>query len=236
VLFSLLALGFVLGIRHALEADHVAAVATLATRASSPRVTARLAAMWGAGHAATLFVVAGSVVLLGAAIPDGLARVLEGAAGALLIVLGMDVLRRLRRQHVHFHVHQHGGGVRHLHAHAHAVQAGDAHHAAPHEHEHAPLVFWRALLVGGVHGMAGSAALVVLSLQSVSSPLGALGYVAVFGLGSVLGMVLFSMAIALPFRLRARRLEGAWRSLQAALGAASIALGAWVVLRAGLGH
>jgi hypothetical protein len=84
--------------------------------------------------------------------------------------------------------------------------------------------------------MAGSAALVVLSLQAVSSPATALGYVAVFGLGSVAGMVLFSIVIALPLRLRARQLEGAWRGLQAALGAASIGIGAWVVLRSGLGH
>jgi ABC-type nickel/cobalt efflux system permease component RcnA len=234
VFLSLLALGFALGVRHALEADHVAAVATLATRSSSPRATARLAALWGAGHAAALFVVAGSVVLLGATIPAWLARALETAAGALLIALGADVLRRLRTRHVHFHVHRHEGGVRHLHAHAHAGE--EAHDPARHDHEHSRLPFWRALVVGSVHGMAGSAALVVLSLQAVSSPATALGYVAVFGLGSVAGMVLFSIVIALPLRLRARQLEGAWRGLQAALGAASIGIGAWVVLRSGLGH
>ena len=236
MLASLLALGFVLGVRHALEADHVAAVATLATRSSSARATARLAALWGAGHAATLFLVAGSVVLLGATIPDTLARVLEAAAGVLLVVLGADVLRRLRQQRVHFHVHRHDGGVRHLHAHAHDQPAPAPHEAAAHDHGHPPLLFWRALLVGSVHGMAGSAALVMLSVQAVPSPASALGYVAVFGLGSVLGMVLFSVAIALPFRLRPRALEGAWRGLQAALGAASIGIGAWVVLRTALGH
>lgn len=232
---SLLALGFVMGVRHALEADHVAAVATLATRSSSPRATARLAAMWGAGHALTLLVVAGSVVVLGATIPDGLARVLEAAAGALLVVLGADVLRRLWQQRVHFHVHRHQGGVRHLHAHAHS-DVPQAHDATAHEHAHSPLLFWRALVVGSVHGMAGSAALVMLSLQAVSSPASALGYVALFGLGSVLGMVLFSVAIALPFRLRARQVDGAWRGLQAALGAASIAIGAWVIVKTALGH
>jgi ABC-type nickel/cobalt efflux system permease component RcnA len=236
VLASLLALGFLLGVRHALEADHVAAVATLATRTSSARATARLAALWGAGRALTLFLVAGSVVLLGATIPDPLARGLEAAAGALLVALGVDVLRRLWQQRVHFHVHRHDGGVRHLHAHAHDQPAQAPHDAAAHDHGHPPLLFWRALLVGSVHGMAGSAALVMLSVQAVPSPASALGYVAVFGLGSVLGMVLFSMAIALPFRLRPRSLEGAWRSLQAALGAASIAIGAWVILRTALGH
>ena len=111
MLLSLLALGFLLGVRHALEADHVAAVATLATRSSSAGQTARLAAAWGAGHALMLLLVGGLVVALGLSLPEGVARAFEAAAGVLLVALGLDVLRRLRRQHVHFHVHRHDGGV-----------------------------------------------------------------------------------------------------------------------------
>jgi cytochrome c biogenesis protein CcdA len=235
VLISLVTLGFLMGVRHALEADHVAAVASLATRASSPRETARLAALWGAGHAATLLLVGGLVVWLGGAVPGSVARVLEAAAGVLLVVLGADVLRRLRRRRVHFHAHRHEGGVQHLHAHAHAGEPAAAHDPARHRHEHHGGLFCRALLVGSVHGMAGSAALVVLSLQAVSSTAGAVAYMAVFGAGAVAGMVLFSLAIALPLGLRVGRLEAASRGLEAALGAASVAIGAWTVVRSGLG-
>jgi cytochrome c biogenesis protein CcdA len=234
-LISLLTLGFLMGVRHALEADHVAAVASLATRASSPRETARLAALWGAGHAATLLLVGGAVVWLGAAVPDGVARVLEAAAGALLVFLGVDVLRRLRRRRVHFHVHRHEGGVNHLHAHAHAGEPAAEHDPARHRHEHPRGLFLRALVVGSVHGLAGSAALVVLSLQAVSSAAAAVAYIALFGLGAVAGMVLFSLAIALPLGLRVGRLETASRALEAALGVASVVIGAWTFVRSGFG-
>ncbi len=235
MLISLLTLGFLMGVRHALEADHVAAVASLATRASSARESARLAALWGAGHAATLLLVGGLVVWLGATVPDGVARVLEAAAGALLVFLGVDVLRRVRRRQVHFHVHRHEGGVHHLHAHAHAGEPAAEHDPARHRHEHPRGLLLRALLVGSVHGMAGSAALVVLSLQAVSSTAGAVAYIALFGAGAVAGMVLFSLAIALPLGLRVRRLEYASRGLEAALGAASVLIGAWIFVRSGLG-
>ena len=94
----------------------------------------------------------------------------------------------------------------------------------------------RALLVGSVHGVAGSAALVVLSLQSVSSPGRALAYIVVFGAGAVAGMVLFSLAVALPLRVPSRHLERASRHLEAALGAASVVIGAWIVVKSGLGY
>lgn len=228
-------LGLLTGVRHALEADHVAAVASLATRASSVRQTAWLAAIWGAGHATTLLLVGGLVVALGAALPHGLALAFEIAAGLLLVYLGVDVLRRIRRPGVHFHVHRHDDGVRHVHAHSHAG-AAEPHDPARHEHAHATGLLVRAGLMGSLHGMAGSAALVVLSLQAVSSPARALAYMAVFAAGSIAGMVLFSLAIALPVRRHARHLQRASRGFEAALGAASVVIGAWVAVRAGLAY
>jgi cytochrome c biogenesis protein CcdA len=145
------------------------------------------------------------------------------------------VLLRLRRRRVHFHLHRHDAGVHHLHAHAHAGDPAQEHDPARHEHEHPSGLLLRALLVGSVHGMAGSAALVVLSLQAVSSTGAALAYMALFGVGAVTGMVLFSVAIALPLRLRSRHLEKASRGLEAALGAASVMIGLWVVVRSALG-
>ena len=235
MLGPLLVIGLLTGVRHALEADHIAAVASLATRASSMRQTAWLAGIWGAGHATTLMLAGGLVVALGAALPHGLVRAFEVGAGLLLVYLGVDVLRRFRRQHVHFHVHRHDGGIRHVHAHSHAGAAAP-HDPARHEHAHSTALLIRAGLIGSVHGMAGSAALVVLSLQAVSSPGRALAYMGVFAAGSIAGMVLFSLAIALPMRLQGRHLERASRGFEAALGAASVGIGAWVAVRAGLGY
>jgi hypothetical protein len=234
MLGPLLVIALLTGMRHALEADHVAAVASLATRSPSVRQTAWLAAVWGAGHTASLMLVGGLVVALGAALPHGLARVFEAAAGLLVAYLGVDVLLRVRRQRIHFHVHRHDGGLRHVHAHSHAG-AREPHDPERHQHAHPRGLLLRAGVMGGVHGMAGSAALVILSLQSVSSPARALAFMAVFAAGSIAGMVLFSLAIALPVRLQGRHIGRASRALEAALGAASVVIGASVAIRAGLG-
>jgi cytochrome c biogenesis protein CcdA len=236
MLASLLTLGFLLGVRHALEADHVAAVASLATRASSPRQTARLAALWGVGHSATLLLVGGLVVVLGVVLPEGVARFFEAVAGVLLALLGLDVLRRLRRRRVHFHVHRHADGIPHLHAHTHAGEPAESHDPTRHQHDHPRGLLVRALLVGSVHGMAGSAALVLVSLQAVSSPGRAVAYMAVFAMGAVAGMVLFSLVIAMPLRLRGWHLERASRTLETALGAASVLIGTWIAVKAAVGY
>jgi cytochrome c biogenesis protein CcdA len=233
MLGPLLLLGFFTGVRHALEADHVAAGASRSTRSSSARHTAWRAAAWGAGHATTLILVGALTFALGLALPPGVARAFEAAAGLLLVFLGVDVLRRVRRQRVHFHVHRHADGVRHLHAHAHGG-APEAHDPARHDHAHARGLMVRAGVVGSLHGMAGSAALVVLSLQAVSSPRHALLYMAVFAAGSIAGMVLFSLAISLPVRWQARHFERASRVLEVALGAASVVIGISMAAAAGL--
>src|SRR6188474_1690343 len=165
---SILVVGLLLGMQHATEADHLAAVATLTTRQNSLARVLRQGIAWGIGHTLTLMLFAGAVLALGQVISPGLEKGLETAVGLMLIVLGADVLRRLWRDRVHFHVHTHAPQPPHVHAHSHR---GDGAHAdSAHRHEHAtrewPL---RALAIGMVHGLAGSAALVVLSLQAVPS-------------------------------------------------------------------
>jgi cytochrome c biogenesis protein CcdA len=208
--------------KHALEADHVAAVATLATRSASVSERVKLASMWGAGHAGTLFLLGGTVLALGLSLPAHLTRVFEGLVGVMLIALGLDVLRRLRHRGVHFHRHHHGDGREHFHAHAHDASRG-------HDHTHGLLP--RALLVGSLHGLAGTAALVVLSLQLTQSTVQALLYLATFGLGSVAGMAALSLAISLPVRMTSARLGPAWRMVEGALGVLAIALGCWMAWR-----
>jgi ABC-type nickel/cobalt efflux system permease component RcnA len=145
-------------------------------------------------------------------------------------VLGADVLRRWRRKRIHLHVHRHDDGRHHLHLHAHEEEA--AHDPAHHRHEHVRGLLPRALVVGSVHGMAGTAGLTLLSLQALHSLGWALVYLALFGLGSILGMVLFSLLISLPLRMSARYLDWASGGLEAALGAVTVALGCWVALQA----
>jgi cytochrome c biogenesis protein CcdA len=232
-LASILALGFVLGMRHATDADHLAAVATLATRHRSLAHTVRQGIAWGTGHTLTLMLCGGAVLALGVVVPARAAQALELAVGVMLVVLGAETLYRLRRERVHFHVHRHRDGTAHFHAHSHRDDAAP-HDPARHHHRHLRAFPGRALFVGMVHGMAGSAALVLLSLETLRSPARAFAYIAIFGLGSMLGMALLSAAIAVPLRLTSRRLSRAHDGLSAAIGMATVILGGYIVYRIGI--
>lgn len=227
---SILLFGFLIGMKHALEADHVAAVASLATRQRRPRDIVRAGAAWGLGHAATLAAVGTVVLLLDTVVPQRLAAGLEFAVGVMLVLLGGDVLRRLWRERVHFHLHRHSDGRVHLHAHSHAGQEGHEHH----DHAHAAALPLRALVVGLVHGMAGSAALVLLTLTTVGSVAEGLAYMALFGVGSVAGMALLSASIALPLHYSARHLTRLHNGLMAVVGVGTVALGAVLVYDIGV--
>jgi len=222
---SVLFLGLLLGIRHATEADHLAAVASLATRSRGLRGTVSQGVAWGLGHTLTLLAVGGACLLVRATIPPRVAAMLEGAVGLMLLYLGADVLLRWRRRRLHVHVHRHADGTVHLHVHGHAP--GEA-HGEPHEHPHA---HGRALLVGLVHGLAGSAALLLVTLSTLSSAWLGLAYIAVFGAGSILGMAALSAVIALPLRSGSagRMLSGWHDGLEAAIGLSTLAIGAWVL-------
>ena len=220
-MFGILGLGFLLGMQHALEADHIAAVFSIAARRSDIGDIVKHGLTWGLGHTLTLFVFAGAA--LGRAIPEQLARPIETAVGIMLVGLGAHVLWRLWRDRVHFHKHGHGDGTVHIHAHRHAGETV-AHVSASHAHVHR--FRWRTLLVGLMHGMAGSAALLVLAISQASSPAAGLGYVALFGIGSMAGMGALSTVIAVPLAVSARWLTSANSGLQGAVGVTTIAIGA----------
>lgn len=226
---AVMLLGFLLGVRHALEVDHLTTVATLATRGARLWDTVRIAASWGAGHAASLLAIGCLLVLFGAVVAEPVARTFEALVGITLVVLGFDVLLRIRRQRLHFHFHAHDDGERHVHLHGHETEI----HPDPgrHEHPHPRSMLLRPLAVGTFHGLAGSGALVVFSLEEAGSPPRALAYLAMFALGSLLGMVAISIAFALPFRFSPRWLGRSASGFQAALGIASIVLGSWITLR-----
>ena len=226
-MFGILGLGFLLGMQHALEADHIAAVSSIAARRSHVGDIVKHGLTWGLGHTLTLFVFAGAAILLGQAIPQSLSRPIEGAVGIMLVGLGAHVLWRLWRDRVHFHQHGHGDGTVHFHAHSHAGETA-AHARDAHAHDHG--FRWRTLLVGLMHGMAGSAALLLLTVSQASSPAVGLGYVALFGIGSMIGMGALSTVIAVPLAISARWLTWANRGLQGAVGLATIAIGIMTVV------
>jgi len=224
MLLSLLFIGFLLGMRHALEADHVAAVASLATRSSSIRQTALQGAFWGVGHTLTLFLFGSAVLMMDTMMSELLADFLEFAVGIMLIALGCDVLWRLYRERIHFHVHRHND-IRHFHAHSHAGEG--SHRESRHQHKHRQ--HGRALFVGLMHGMAGSAALIVLTLQTVQSTATGLLYILLFGIGSIVGMALLSTIIAIPMHYSSQRLTWLYNGLHGLVGVLTIGIGSMTV-------
>jgi high-affinity nickel permease len=221
-MFAILGLGFLLGMQHALEADHIAAVSSIAARRTDVGDIVKHGLTWGLGHTLTLFAFAGAAILLGHAIPEHLAQPIETAVGIMLIGLGAHVLWRLWRDRVHFHSHGHGDGTVHIHAHSHLNETVP-HARAAHEHGHG--FRWRTLLVGLMHGMAGSAALLLLTVSQASSAAVGLGYIALFGIGSMIGMGALSTVIAVPLAVSARWLTWANSGLQGAVGIVTIAIG-----------
>jgi ABC-type nickel/cobalt efflux system permease component RcnA len=171
--------------------------------------------------------VAGGAFMLGKTIDAQLEGMLETGVGAMLMLLGATVLFRLWRDRVHFHMHRHADGVMHFHAHSHTP--GEAHDASAHAHAHPKGLPYRTLLVGMVHGMAGSAALLVLTASSVVEPALALVYIALFGFGSVVGMALLSAVIAVPISYAAKSLTWGYRVIQVGTGVGTFVLGGLIV-------
>ncbi len=225
-MFGILGLGFLLGMQHALEADHIAAVSSLAARRANVADIVQHGLTWGLGHTLTLFVFAGVAILLGHAIPEHIARPLETAVGIMLVGLGAHVLWRLWRDRVHFHQHTHGDGTTHLHVHSHANETV-GHERSPHMHEHG--FRWRSLLVGLMHGMAGSAALLVLAVSQAANPVHGLLYVLLFGVGSMIGMGALSTVIAVPLTVSAQWLTWTNRGLQGAVGVVTVGIGVMTI-------
>lgn len=161
-MLSILTLGFLMGMQHALEADHLAAVSSIASEEKCAHRIVRHGVAWGIGHSITLLGFAGAAILLRGSISDWLVTGLEFVVGVMLVLLGSRVIYRLTRDKVHIHVHRHADGAVHLHAHSHRGERTSG-HPEFHEHEHKdgfPLV---TLCVGLTHGMAGSAALLILA-------------------------------------------------------------------------
>ncbi len=228
-MLSLLFLGFIVGMRHALEADHFAAVSALASKGLNTRQAIRHGVAWGLGHTITLFLFGVSVLLVDQLIPAKLAETLELAVGGMLILLGIDVLWRASKNRIHYHLHKHDNKNSHFHAHSHA---GEGEHAkSEHSHKHDNDFPIRALFIGLIHGMAGSAALILFTTNSVPSIGLGLAYIALFGIGSIVGMALLSMIISIPIHASSKRLTWLHNGLQLSIGIFTLGIGASIVVR-----
>lgn len=248
---ALMVLGFFLGMRHATDPDHVIAVTTIVARQESRAGAATIGAAWGLGHTLTILVVGGGMILFGWVIPPRIGLSMEFSVGVMLILLGImnlsgvlrgiGVSRSIRGEdHQHTHPHSHGDYV-HTHAHAHDPEAH------PHKPERTPLSWLdshlgkvnayqlaRPLVVGIVHGLAGSAAVALLVLATVRNPVWGFWYLLVFGLGTIVGMMLMTAVIVVPFTRTGHRFALLGGRLRIASGVISLAFGLFVAYRIGL--
>ncbi len=223
-----LGLGFFLGLKHATEADHLAAVSTIVSDRKSIWNSMLVGGLWGAGHTISLFVAGVLVLLLDFQISERTERGLEFCVGLMLTILGLNVIRKLiSGGSLHLHEHEHGGH-QHVHPHLHSHDESDEQHTH-HGLSQSP----RALIVGMVHGMAGSAALMLLVIPTIDSRMLGLAYIVIFGIGSIGGMMLMSLLVSIPFRLTFFKFGRVNQVLQTAAGLFSIVLGLMIVYEKG---
>lgn len=218
--FAVLLLGFLIGLRHALDADHLAAVSAIVSDRKSLLSSSVVGGLWGIGHTISLFVVGAFVVFLKISISESLEGYFEAAVGVMLFFLGVNVLRKVVLSHrLHLHTHEHNGHV-HNHPHVHEAEESEESH-----HRLGP----RSLVVGMVHGLAGSAGLMLLILPTIASPYTAMIFIVIFGVGSILGMVVMSFLMGLPLYLTEGRYSMVNNALKVAAGLFSLVWGAMLV-------
>ncbi|MGK3960406.1 high-affinity nickel-transport family protein [Sorangium sp. So ce118] len=226
--FPLLLLGFSLGMRHATDADHVIAVATVVSRVRSLGVALLIGAMWGLGHTLTLMIIGGAILLFGLVVPPHVGLAMELAVALMLIGLGGYHLTRLSR------AGRRGGpparAAEHRDGHRHDLGWADRAFGASRVY-----VSLRPLLIGVVHGLAGSAAVALLVLTTVRDPRWGVGYIALFGVGTVAGMMLITGALAVPFALTRARSSGMHNAFAAVAAALSVGFGLFLAYDISIG-
>jgi sulfite exporter TauE/SafE len=227
--FGILGLGFFIGLKHATDSDHLAAVSTIVTEQKSLWSSAFIGGVWGLGHTISLFVAGILVLLLDFQISARTEQMLEFGVGVMLILLGLNVLRKIiSGGQLHFHTHEHG-----THAHAHPHLHEHSEQDAPNTH-HGFKFSPRALLIGMVHGLAGSAALMLPIIPTIDSKAVGLLYIVIFGIGSIGGMMLMSLLVGLPFIFTALRFNRFNFILQSVAGLVSVGLGLRIVYEKGV--
>lgn len=252
-LFAVVGLGFLLGMRHATDPDHVVAVTTIVSRQQSIRHAGLIGAFWGLGHTLTIFAVGAAIILFDLAIPVKVGLAMELAVGLMLILLGVLNLAGITQwitdrftpghthaeaEVVHSHPHQHGSH-RHEHVHAHAPEVHIHLEESPKGGFSQALQriglyqMLRPLAVGIVHGLAGSAAVALLVLATIRDARWAVIYLLVFGVGTIAGMIVITMAIGAPFAYTGKKFTSFNRGLGIVSGVISVAFGLFISFQIG---
>jgi high-affinity nickel permease len=230
----LLVVGFGLGVKHAIEPDHLAAVSTIVGGRKNLWSASLVGGLWGIGHTAALLIAGVLVMAFQLQISERTGLLLEMLVAMMLIGLGIEALRKVwLGGQIHWHTHRHGG-ISHAHPHVH--DNGQVHgqmEPSSEKTHHGLKIGARPLVVGLVHGLAGSGALMLLVLSTISSPAVGTLYILVFGAGSIGGMMLMSTLIGLPFHLTANRFARAELILRGGTGLFSLAFGLFLFYRIG---
>lgn len=228
-LFSIIVIGFFLGMRHATDPDHVIAVTTIVSRQRSVGRAALIGAFWGLGHTVTIFAVGTAIILFNVVIPARLGLSMELSVSIMLIVLGVwnlaGFLRSAPAAGVHLEeapaVHSHSHGL----VHAHWPDESSLLAADGHSGKTGLYQYFRPLMVGIVHGLAGSAAVALLILATIRNPTWAIVYLLIFGIGTIAGMMVITMSLASTFRFAGKRFARFHQRLAMLSGLISVAFG-----------
>ena len=232
-----LALGFLLGLKHATDADHVVAVSTIAGEYRNVWRGVWVGGSWGLGHTTPLLLL-GVVILTFRGLLDGyesVAPVFEFGVGVMMVLLGVQVFWNLKRGRLHVHEHSHDE-VRHMHIHATHDPAAGPEVESRHGFFHLGKPFFRikSYAIGFMHGLAGSAAVMLLLLPTLPSFWVGLGYLVLFGVGTMLSMAAITVLLGVPFAL-AGSFGSVRRVVSSVAGAASVVVGAALMSDIALG-
>jgi ABC-type nickel/cobalt efflux system permease component RcnA len=250
-LLTVIGVGFLLGMRHATDPDHVIAVSTIVSRQQSIRRAGLIGILWGIGHTLTILFVGAAIILFNLVIPPRVGLTMEFAVGFMLIFLGVLNLTGVTRwitEHftpnhthgelVHDHPHNHGADA-HAHIHGHNPEVHMHFEQKPVGKFQQTLARFglyqllRPLIVGLIHGLAGSAAVALLVLATIRDPRWAIAYLLVFGIGTIAGMMLITMIIAAPFAYTGKRFSNFNGGLTIASGVISVAFGLFITIHIG---
>lgn len=219
-LYTLITLALSLGIVHALDADHIMAVSALSSSNTNPRNSLKFCLRWAIGHGSTLMIIGGAVYLFGMAIPDQLSVYAEHAVGLVLIAIGIFILIKLRQKKLHLHYHQHDGFPQHAHWHTHSNKNPHQHHKDPHQHNHS------AVMVGVLHGAAGSAPLLVLiPISKLATPVYGLLYLLVFSIAVIIAMAVFGGMLGKCYQWLSRYGSQTIKALRVSIAGGAIVTG-----------
>ena len=224
-LIAILGLAFGLGMMHALDADHIMAVTGLASTRPSFKQTLNFCANWAIGHGLALLVIGFGVIMLGMAIPTSLSTFCEHLVGIVLIGIGAWVIFNSRRRHNHIHFHRHDGLPNHAHWHHHSPSQHATHTPESHKHNHS------AILVGLLHGTAGSAPLLALiPITQYASPIYAMLYLLLFGLGVLAAMLVFGGFLSGIYQWLANYGKSLIQGIRISVGISAVCMGTYLLV------